>query len=138
MELGLHIVGGSACALRPWLMTPFDNARHGTPEDAFNFHHSSNRIYAEYAFRKIDARWGILLSPLRFSLKHNLILIDAAMRLHNFTAKHEMKCNKRLSQSNEFDRDILEFMQGNPKKIVGIFATIFKVIKVEAPMLICS
>ena len=38
-------------------------------------------------------RWGISWKPLRFTLKHNCNVIDAAMRLHNFIVefREEMK-----------------------------------------------
>ena len=38
----------------------------------------------ECAFGEIDLRWGILWCLLQFSLKTNIQVIDARMRLHNF------------------------------------------------------
>lgn len=43
------------------------------------------------------------------------------MRLYNFIVKYEIKYNKRLSLTNEFDRDILEFIRGNLNAIVRVF-----------------
>ena len=57
---------------------------HSTSEDNYNFFHSSSRISVECAFGEIDLRWGILWRPLKFSLKHNLQVIDACLKLHNF------------------------------------------------------
>ena len=57
---------------------------HGTPEDNYNFFQSSSRISVECAFGEIGLQWGILWKPLRFSLVHNVDVIDACMRLHNF------------------------------------------------------
>ena len=83
-EKGFYFIGDSAYALKSFLLTPYDNVLHGTPEDNYNFFHSSSRISVECAFGEIDLRWGIFWSPLSFSLKHNCNVIDAAMRLHNF------------------------------------------------------
>ena len=61
---GVYIVGDSAYALRSYLLTPFDNAEPGTPEDTFNFYQSSCRIWVECAFGEIDRRWGIFWKRL--------------------------------------------------------------------------
>ena len=42
-EKGYYFIGDSAYALRQFLITPCDNI-HGTPEDTFNFFHSSSRM----------------------------------------------------------------------------------------------
>jgi hypothetical protein len=83
-EQKFYFIGDSAYAIKSFLMTPFDNAVHGTPEDNYNFFHSSSRIWVECAFGEIDLRWGILWKPLGFRLRHNVNIIDACMRLHNF------------------------------------------------------
>lgn len=90
MKHGFYILGDSDYALRPWLLTPYDNAWHGTGKDSFNFHHSSNCIFAECAFGEIDARWGILWGPLRFLLHNNIHIIDATMRLYNHIVKYDL------------------------------------------------
>ena len=81
---GYFFIGDSAYSLRSFLMTPYDNTMHGTPEDNFNYFHSSARIVVECAFGEIDLRWGILWRPLKFALELNCKVIDACMRLHNF------------------------------------------------------
>jgi hypothetical protein len=53
---GWFIIGDSAYSLCQFLITPFDNVRHGLAEDNFNFFQSSARIYVECAFSEIDAR----------------------------------------------------------------------------------
>jgi hypothetical protein len=102
-EKGYYFIGDSAYALRQFLITPYDNTFHGTPEDTFNFFHSSSRIVVECAFGEIDLRWGILWRRLQFSLKMNCKVIDACMRLHNFIVDFR---EENLSQSNS--RDSLE------------------------------
>ena len=69
--------------IHSFLITPFDNAMHGTVEDNFNYFHSSSRISIEHTFGEIDMRWGILWRPLAFSMKHNTQVIDACLHLHN-------------------------------------------------------
>jgi hypothetical protein len=51
---GLYFHCYSAYSLGSFLMTPCDNAMHGTAEDNFNFFHSSSRIVVECAFGEID------------------------------------------------------------------------------------
>jgi hypothetical protein len=51
---GFFFIGDSAYSLRSFLMTPYDNAMHGTAEDNFNFFHSTSRIVVECAFGEID------------------------------------------------------------------------------------
>ena len=56
---GYYFIGNSAYALKSFLLTPYDNAEHGTVEDNYNFFHSSSRIAVECCFREIDLQWGI-------------------------------------------------------------------------------
>jgi len=77
-------------SLRQFLITPYDNTFHGTPEDTFNFS----------PFGEIDLRWGILWRWLQFSLKMNCKVIDACMRLHNFIFDSR---EEHLSQSDSSD-----------------------------------
>ncbi len=82
---GYFFISDSTYSLWSFLLTPYDNAMHGTVEDTFNFFHSSSRIVVECAFSEIDLRWGILWRPLQISLDLTCKFIDACMRLHNFT-----------------------------------------------------
>ena len=114
-EKGYYFIGDSAYALRSFIHTPYDNALHGTPEDNYNFFHSSSRISVECAFGEIDLRWGIFWRPLQYSLRRNNQIIDACMRLHNFIVDHRPST---LSLDN-FDRDLFEdecrrFFHENP------------------------
>ena len=83
-NLPFYLIGDSAYAIRQFLFTPYDNAKTGSPEDIYNYHHSSSRIIVECAFGDIDARWEIFWRPLKFPLCHHKFIIDACMRLHNF------------------------------------------------------
>ena len=65
-------------------MPPYDNAKSDTPEDSYNFYHSSARITVECVFGEIDRRWGIFWSPIAYSLFNTCIICEGAMHLHNF------------------------------------------------------
>ena len=54
LELGLYFLADSAYSLRPFVLTPFDNARHESLENTFNYHLLISRIFIEYAFGEID------------------------------------------------------------------------------------
>jgi len=122
---GLYIIGDSAYALRSFLLVPYDNAQPYSAEDTFNYHHSTCRIWVECAFGEIDMRWGILWKPLNFSFEHNMQVIDATMRLHNFIVMDRMKNNNidNHSYNNEFNgyhEETIEFLRSNPHEVVGV------------------
>ena len=99
----LYLIGDSAYSLRSFIITPFDNATHGTCEDDFNYFHSSSRITIECTFGEIDMRWGILWKPLCFTLKNNIRIIDSCFRLHNFIVNYR-ESNKTLTGVQELER----------------------------------
>ena len=124
MNKGLYLVGDSAYAIRSFLITPYDNAAHASSEDDFNFHHSSIRIYVECAFGEIDQRWGIFWKPLKFSLKHNVAVIDAALRLHNFIVdfREEFETTEPTNfEKTIFDDECLRYLTANPEAVVGVY-----------------
>ena len=106
-EQGFYFIGDSAYELKSFLFTPYDNVLHGTPEDNYNFFHSSSRISVECAFGEIDLRWGIFWSPLRFSLKHNCNVIDAAMNLHNFIVDFREE-TRDTSPTDDIEHDLFD------------------------------
>ena len=113
-DRGFYFIGDSAYSLKSFLVTPFDGVMHGTPEDDFNFFHSSSRISVECAFGEIDLRWGILWRPLGFNMKHNINTIDACLRLHNFIVdyreKHGVTSTNTAMDRDVFDEDCRRFM----------------------------
>lgn len=125
LSKGLHVIGDSAHALRSFLVTPFDNAVHGSFQDNFNFHNSASRIYIECAFGEIDQFWGIFWKPLKFSLKENVKVIDAAMRLHNFIIDwretHEKDTTLNKFEAEIFDDECLAYLTANPEAVIGVY-----------------
>ena len=83
-ELKYFILGDSAYAIESFIIPPYDNTKSKTPEDDFNFYHSSARITVECAFGEIDRRWGIFWSAISYSLYNTCIICEASMHLHNF------------------------------------------------------
>ncbi len=114
---GFYFIGDSAYSLKSFLLVPYDNAVHGTPEDDYNYYHSSSRITVECCFGDIDLQWGILWRELSYSLELNCKIIDACMRLHNFIVDHRCEDEINFSQSIDFeifDDDCRRFYAVNP------------------------
>ena len=91
---------------------------HGTPEDDFNFFHSSSRICIECTFGEIDMRWGILWRPLGFTMRNNIQIIDACLRLHNFIVDYR-EDNKEVTAAISLERMVFKddydrFLSINP------------------------
>ena len=116
-----YLIGDSAYSLRPWLLTPYDNAGQASAEDAFNYMHSSCRITVECTFGEIDARWGIFWRSLKFKLVVHRYIIDACMRLHNYIVDYRNLHTDNEDDTSIFEREQLEFMRSNPEEIVGVF-----------------
>ena len=121
---GFYIIGDSAYALRSFLITPYDNAAHGTDEDNFNFFRSSSRIVVECAFGEVDSRWGIFWRPyLKFNLDASVQIIEAALRLHTFIVDFSIEHGIRdAPERSIFDEDCNDFLASHPYAVVGTFA----------------
>lgn len=121
-DKGLYLIGDSAYSLRSFLLTPFDNAKPQSPEDAFNYYHSSCRIYVECTFGEIDMRWGIFWRPLGHKLENVKYIIDGAMRLHNFIVNYRRKHNiNDRYDMDDFESECVNFITVNPNNISGVF-----------------
>ena len=108
-NLGYYILGDSAYAIESFILTPYDGASPQTAEDDFNFYQSSARITVECAFGEIDLRWGIFWKRLTCSLDHASVIIEGAMRLHNFIIDYrDEHCNtdKEVTDRRMFTEDI--------------------------------
>ena len=86
-------MGDSAYAIESFIIPPFDSPGKCTPEDDFNFYHSSARITVECAFGEIDLRWGIFWKRLTSSINNSIVTCEGAMHIHNFLVDHRMKNN---------------------------------------------
>ena len=81
---GLFFLGDSAYGIESFLLPPYDSPLSQSPEDNYNFFHSSARITVECAFGEIDLRWGIFWKRLCGSVDTNIMVCEGAMHLHNF------------------------------------------------------
>ncbi len=102
---GLHFICDSAYSMKSFILTPYDNAAHGTPEDNYNFFHSSSWIVVECCFGEIDLRFGIFWRPLKFSLKTNGHIIDPWLWLHNFILENSDHSFMGSVDKEVFDED---------------------------------
>ena len=120
--LGLYILGDSAYSIRFFLLVPFDNASAHSVEDGFNYHLSTCRIWVECAFGEIDMRWGILWRALPFSLRNNVKVIDAAMRLHNFIVAYRMRHIEASdpTEVREYQDETEALLRENRIELVGV------------------
>ena len=121
-QKGKYILGDSAYAIRSFLITPYENAKHGSENDTFNYHHSSCRISIECCFGELHQRWGILWGPLKFSLNKNIIIIDSVMRLHNYIIDYDIKngTSNRKLDVQYFDNEAIQYMNSKPDEIFGV------------------
>lgn len=74
--------GNGSCWGR--IMTPKSGSGLSAEMDVFNYFWSSLRTIIEQTFGILVARWGILWSPLRYSLVTNILIIEACIKLHNY------------------------------------------------------
>lgn len=124
VEKGYFFIGDSAYSLKSFLLTPYDNALHDTPEDNYNFFHSSSQISVECCFGEIDLRFGIFWKPLKFSLDMNCNIIDACMRMHNFIVKNrnrEEGIGMDPVDKDVFNDDARRFFAVHPDDNEGVY-----------------
>ena len=85
------ILGDSAYAIESFIIPPYDSPGKCTPEDDFNFYHSSARITVECAFGEIDLRWGLFWKRLTSSVNNSILSCEGAMHIHNFLVDYRLK-----------------------------------------------
>lgn len=90
--------GNGSCWGR--IMTPKSGAGLSAEMDVFNYYWSSLRTVIEQSFGILVARWGILWSPLRYSLKTKILIIEACIKMHNYIISHR-RSNDESSISEE-------------------------------------
>lgn len=123
VDNGYFFIRDSAYELQSFLLTPYDNAVHGTAEDDYKYFHSSSCISVECAFGEIDLRWGILWKPLKFSLTMNCPIIDACMRLKKFIVEHRCDDTSGMDAVDVdiFNDDAQQYFAVHPNEEQGVF-----------------
>lgn len=88
---GAILLGDSAYALRPWLLTPFPGNPEGLKQ-SYNYSHIQTRNVIERAFGVLKARFSVLKSGIRLKGKdgpaRSAKLILACTILHNLCISH--------------------------------------------------
>ena len=107
--MGYSILGDSANAIDSFLLPPYDSPNPRTSEDYFTFYHSSAKITVEYTLGEIDLMWGIFWKHFACSLKKGSVIIESAMRLHNFLVDYKGEDSESDLVENEgsiFNEDV--------------------------------
>lgn len=81
---GFWVGGDNAYVNSEHMLVPFPGADNVPRNDTFNYYLSQLRIRVEMTFGVMVARWGVLWSPLRISLKRVPALVLCLAKLHNF------------------------------------------------------
>ena len=83
------------------------------------FFHSSARITVECAFGEIDLRWGIFWRRLYGSIDNYFLIIQGAMRIHNFLIDfrqdnvNEIRSDLNIDMANFMDQcDVIGGLPG--------------------------
>ena len=106
-----HIIGDSAYPLRWWLLTPFKDNGHLTPEQVhYNFYHSSTRMVIERAFGLIKGRFPILNLVQLSNIEDICDLILSACVFNNICLLH--------------NEDVEEYLQGNDEHDANMYLNI--------------
>ena len=119
----LYFVGDSAYALRPYLLTPYDNATPLSKQDTFNYFLSRNRIYVECVFGEINRRFGIFWKPLEGKLDRHISTIDAGLKLHNYIVEYRLAHtddNIDFEEDTELQNTRRTFNINNPGEMTGM------------------
>ena len=118
-DMGLFILGDSAYAIESFLLPPYDSPLSTSPEDNYNFFHSSQRITVECAFGEIDLRWGIFWKRLCGSIDTNIMICEGAMHLHNFLVDYrdahhvDYQFEKSVFQNDCYDNGLISEVVGS-------------------------
>ncbi len=126
---GLHFIGDSTNSIKLFILTPYNNVAHGTPEDNYNFFHSASRIAVECCFGEVDLRFGIFWWPLKFSLKTNCHVIDTCLWLHNFILENYNRGFMDSVDKEVFDEDCWCFFTIHPDIPEGVEDVVSWVLK---------
>lgn len=108
---GFYLLGDSAYAIESFILPPYPLVKPQSPEDSFNFYHSSARITVECAFGEIDLRWGVFWKRLTGAVDNSFIIIEGAMRLHNFLIDYRQDNVNEIR--NDLNADMTNFMSTN-------------------------
>ena len=105
------MLGDSAYAIESFIIHPYPLVKPQSPEDSFNFYHSSARIMVECAFGEIDLRWGVFWKCLTAAVDNSFVIIQGAMRIHNFLIDYRQDNVNEIR--DDLNADMANFMSRN-------------------------
>ncbi len=82
---GFYVVADNAYTLSCNLLIPYSGKeKQSSAKDVFNFYLLQLRIHVEQAFGLLVTKWQVFKKPLEVKLWRTTLVVEAAMRLHNY------------------------------------------------------
>lgn len=104
IPVGYFFSGDGAFKLGPALVVPVGGPpAPGSANDAFNYVHAQYRATIERALGVLMRRWGVFWRPLECSTPLKLLIIQAAVRLHNLCMQRPDGAGERVGRGHETD-----------------------------------
>lgn len=103
-NMNYHLLGDGAYPIRRWLLTPFRDNGHLTPQEkTFNTYHSSNRVVIERSFALLKGRFCRLQFINTKSIELAVDIIVACCVLHNICIIQGDDITDLLNEDDEND-----------------------------------
>ncbi|XP_020583480.1 protein ALP1-like [Phalaenopsis equestris] len=102
-----YFLGGSCCALLPWLLTPFSAADElsGATAAVYNAVHARGMELVRKAFARLRARWQLLRGAWNDECAQALpFVIVSACLLHNYL----IKCSEPVPEESELGKEVAD------------------------------
>ncbi|CAH2243292.1 putative nuclease HARBI1 [Pararge aegeria] len=120
------LLGDSAYAQRPWLMTPVPRANPGSAEEYYNRLHAHARSAADRCIGVLKGRWRCMLAHkvLRYSPIKAGKMVNACVVLHNFANQAGLTVDLQEELHLDYQQQILEAveshdMDGSRQALIG-------------------
>ncbi|KAK6781957.1 hypothetical protein RDI58_019753 [Solanum bulbocastanum] len=103
---------------RYWIKDwPGNNSSPRCPEELFNMKHARARNVIEREFELLNGRWGILRSPLWYSVKVHNRIISACCLIHNFIGKEmepdPLDVEMEFHMENQLDHESINSIEAS-------------------------
>ena len=103
------IIGDAAYPLLPWLLKPFSDNGHLSPDQArFNYRLSRARMVVECFFGRLKGRWRILLTKIDADLTKVVDVVLACCVLHNFCEVMSQEFDPSLTEQSAVVTDLVD------------------------------